>query len=258
MAKKDDSHEFKPALLEIEERPVNPLGRFIFWTVIAVIVISVLWMIIGRVDVVVTARGKVIPAGEVKVLQPLTTGVVKAILVEEGDYVEKDQVLMIIDPSGVEPEFMAMQEKLDYLDLEMKRLQAERAGELFIPPAGFEDQETVREQLAIFKVSVQRFQGQLAAKDMELVQVRQQLASIANTLSHHQFLHNTRKIRYERMEKVREIINRDQLEQAEQEVRESETEILVTGHRMAELQASIERIAEELKLIRKKKNRKES
>ena len=32
---KDDAHEFKPLLTEIEESPINPLGQTIFWLVIS-------------------------------------------------------------------------------------------------------------------------------------------------------------------------------------------------------------------------------
>ena len=66
----DDRHEFKPLLVEIEDRPLNPLGRAVFWIVIAAILFTCLWMFFGRVDVVVTARGKGIPRGEVKIIQP--------------------------------------------------------------------------------------------------------------------------------------------------------------------------------------------
>ena len=34
--KKDDSHEFKPILSEIEEEPESPLGLFTFWTIVVI------------------------------------------------------------------------------------------------------------------------------------------------------------------------------------------------------------------------------
>jgi hemolysin D len=70
--KKQDQHEFKPLLVEIEEEPLNPLGRTIFWGILATILFFALWLVLGKTDVVVTARGKVIPVGETKVIQPLT------------------------------------------------------------------------------------------------------------------------------------------------------------------------------------------
>src|SRR5271170_7233356 len=86
---RDDTHEFKPLLAEIEESPVSPLGRSTFWLVVATVLFAIGWSIIGQVDIVVTGDGKVIPDGEVKVLQPLDTGVVGIISVKEGDYVHK-------------------------------------------------------------------------------------------------------------------------------------------------------------------------
>lgn len=101
--KENDAHEFEPLLAEIEQSPINPIGPTIFWLVIVFIVIASAWMYFGKVDVVVTARGLVIPDGEQKLVQSLDKGVVSSILVKEGDYVEKDQVLTIINPAEHEP-----------------------------------------------------------------------------------------------------------------------------------------------------------
>ena len=101
--KENDAHEFEPLLAEIEQSPINPIGPTIFWLVITFIVIASFWMYFGKVDVVVTARGMVIPDGEQKLVQSLDKGVVSSILVKEGDYVEKDQVLTIINPAEHEP-----------------------------------------------------------------------------------------------------------------------------------------------------------
>ena len=69
--RKDDSHEFKPLLAEIEDEPLNPLGRTIFWIIVIALIFLGGWIWFGKVDVVVSARGKIIPVGEIKILQPL-------------------------------------------------------------------------------------------------------------------------------------------------------------------------------------------
>lgn len=101
--KVDDSHEFKPILAEIEDSPLNPLGNTVFWTIIAFIVIAGLWMYLGKVDIVVTARGLVIPSGEEKVVQSLDKGVVTTLAVKEGDYVTEGQIVAIVTPAEYEP-----------------------------------------------------------------------------------------------------------------------------------------------------------
>ena len=69
--KQDDSHEFKPILAEIEDSPVNPIGNTVFWLIITFMIIVGLWLYIGKVDIVVTARGIIIPTGEEKLIQSL-------------------------------------------------------------------------------------------------------------------------------------------------------------------------------------------
>lgn len=99
-----DAHEFRPLLSEIEEKPLNPIGNTIFWLIISFIVITGLWMYLGKVDIVVTARGIIIPSGEEKVIQPLEKGVVSEIKVKEGDYITKGQTVAIVSPAEYEPE----------------------------------------------------------------------------------------------------------------------------------------------------------
>ena len=101
--KADDSHEFKPILAEIEDSPINPIGNTMFWLIMLFILIAGFWMYFGKVDIVVTARGIVIPTGEEKLVQSLDKGVITTIAVKEGEYVTKDQIVTIITPAEHEP-----------------------------------------------------------------------------------------------------------------------------------------------------------
>ncbi len=103
-SQQDDSHEFKPILAEIEDAPLNPIGNTIFWLVILFMVIAAAWMYFGKVDIVVTARGLIIPSGEEKVVQSLDKGIVTDIYVKEGDYVTEGQTVAIVSPAEHEPE----------------------------------------------------------------------------------------------------------------------------------------------------------
>ena len=114
--KNDDSHEFLPIISEIQEEPINPLGRTTFWIIIVLIFFTILWLFFGKVDIVVTARGKVIPDGEIKIIQPLEIGVVKDIHIKEGDFVRRGQTLIDIDTSVTQPQLQSLQANLDYIN----------------------------------------------------------------------------------------------------------------------------------------------
>jgi hemolysin D len=101
--KADDSHEFKPILAEIEDAPLNPIGNTMFWFIMSFMLIAGLWMYFGKVDIVVTARGLIIPTGEEKLVQSLDKGVVTTLAVKEGDYVTEGQIVAVVSPAEHEP-----------------------------------------------------------------------------------------------------------------------------------------------------------
>src|SRR6202035_5681196 len=82
-----DEMAFLPAALEILDTPASPLGRAIGGTIIGFFCVALIWSITSRVDIVATATGRVIPTGNVKVLQPLESGMVNALRVQDDDHV---------------------------------------------------------------------------------------------------------------------------------------------------------------------------
>ena len=91
--------EFLPAALEIQDSPPSPVGRAVGGTIIAVFLIGILWACIGHIDIVAVAPGKIIPSGYSKVIQPLESGVIRAIHVKDGQAVKKGEVLIELDPT---------------------------------------------------------------------------------------------------------------------------------------------------------------
>ncbi|WP_313955565.1 HlyD family type I secretion periplasmic adaptor subunit [Paraburkholderia sp. BCC1886] len=88
---------FQPAHLELVETPVHPAPR---WAMRMLVILSVLILLIGiagRLDIVVTAKGKLVPNERVKVIQPAITGVVRQILVQDGQRVKEGQALLVLD-----------------------------------------------------------------------------------------------------------------------------------------------------------------
>ncbi|CZE49320.1 HlyD family type I secretion periplasmic adaptor subunit [Campylobacter geochelonis] len=120
----DDSHEFKPLLVEIESSPANPLANFILYTVVAIIVVSILWLVFAKIDIVVSASGKVVPDGEIKILKPIESGIISNILVKEGDKVKANQALILIDPSVSKVNLTTKQDELKALNYSIARLKA--------------------------------------------------------------------------------------------------------------------------------------
>ncbi|MBT3260915.1 HlyD family type I secretion periplasmic adaptor subunit [bacterium] len=162
----DDAHEFKPLLVEIEQKPAAPLGRMIFWLIVFLLAFFILWLWFGKVDIVVTGRGKLVPAGNIKMIQPISNGVVSKILIKEGDFVKKGQVLIEIDPSTTLPELKFLEEKLVKLEVESSRLEAIITHKKFRPNKTKKD--LIQTQTQLYTATLQAFKKQLEIKKLEL------------------------------------------------------------------------------------------
>ncbi|MGB7371159.1 HlyD family type I secretion periplasmic adaptor subunit [Erythrobacter sp.] len=108
-----DEHEFLPAALEIMEKPASPGLRWLMLLTCTLFVLALIWAIVGKVDVVAVASGKTVPAGNVKVIQPMEIGSVRAIHVTNGQFVEKGELLIGLDSTlAVADEALSQQQLL--------------------------------------------------------------------------------------------------------------------------------------------------
>lgn len=98
------AHEsaFLPAALALQETPVSPAPRAAIWLLIGFALLAVLWACFGRIDIVATAQGKIVPNDRVKTLQSLETATVKAIHVNDGQAVKAGDVLIELDATAAD------------------------------------------------------------------------------------------------------------------------------------------------------------
>jgi hemolysin D len=123
---RNTGREFLPAALEIVETPASPAGRTIAGTIILFFAIAIGWSIIGHVDIIATAQGKIVPTGRTKTIQPLEAGVVALINVQDGDKVHAGDVLVELDRTVNEAERKRVAQDLRLSQLDVARLGALR------------------------------------------------------------------------------------------------------------------------------------
>jgi HlyD family secretion protein len=117
--------DFSPAILRLQRQPPSPLPRAILWLLVGLVGGLLLWSIIGKLDIIAVAPGKLVPSSYVKVVQPADAGIIKDILVREGDLVKKDQVLVRMDASLSEADSKQVQTQLRVAQLQLRRIDAE-------------------------------------------------------------------------------------------------------------------------------------
>lgn len=120
--------DFAPAMLTIQERPPSPMPRAVLWTLLVLLSILLLWSLIGKLDIVATAQGKLVPQTYVKIVQPADAGIVREILVKEGDRVHADQVLLRLDTTVSEADTTIVAGEVELRSLQLRRIDAEIFG----------------------------------------------------------------------------------------------------------------------------------
>ncbi|MCF7352552.1 HlyD family type I secretion periplasmic adaptor subunit [Vibrio sp. CK2-1] len=101
--------------------------RIMLWTIVAFFIIAVIWASLTKLDKVTTGTGKVIPSTQMQVIQNLEGGIVKQVLVREGQPVKKGQRLLLIDDTQARSDFQGKASDIANMQADQFRLKAQIA-----------------------------------------------------------------------------------------------------------------------------------
>jgi len=120
-----EAMDFAPGLLSIQESPPARLPRAVMYTVSTLFLILLLWAFFGTLNIIASAEGKLVPLSYVKIVQPADAGIVKEILIREGEKVKAGQVLMRMDSQLAEADSKTIGSELTMRAMQLRRIDAE-------------------------------------------------------------------------------------------------------------------------------------
>jgi HlyD family secretion protein len=121
--------DFAPEILALQERPPSPMPRVVLNVLLVLLAVLLLWSLVGKVDIVASAQGKLVPQTYVKIVQPADSGVVREILVDEGAHVRAGQVLLRMDTTLATADATIAAEELERRRLQLRRIEFEMTGQ---------------------------------------------------------------------------------------------------------------------------------
>jgi hemolysin D len=119
-----DAFSFLPAAMEVVERPVSPTLRWTARLMLIGLVATLTWITFGKVDIVASVNGRLVPIDRVKLIQPAEAGVIRAILVRDGARVRAGQTLVELDPTVSGAERIQAAKALETAELDTARARA--------------------------------------------------------------------------------------------------------------------------------------
>lgn len=169
----------------VVERVGQPQWRL--WDKRALIVLGliILWTLVARIDRVVTAPAKVIPIDKVKVVQHLEGGIVKELVVKEGQKVKAGDPLLVLDLATVGVNGMELTTRMAAMNLSKARLKAESSGAEFILPSKIDQKlsASANAELNTFFARRSENRSAIAAIEGQLVQAKQRVGELRARLT---------------------------------------------------------------------------
>lgn len=152
MPKQSDFSEFLPNMILAMERPPSFYARLVSVLVMLFVAVTLLWLYFAKVDIIVTAQGKVVPSGKIKLVQAADSGIVRNIFVRDGQPVKAGDVLIEFDSTVSDADSDQLLSRLNQARLTMQRHRI-ALGEEVTLGEGVGDQSMVSSERAILETS---------------------------------------------------------------------------------------------------------
>lgn len=170
--------EYMSDLRGAMSRRPGVMANLLLLAIIAFFAIAVLWADHAEIEQVSTGDGRVMPSGDVQVVQNLEGGIVSELNIREGDRVSAGQVLMHLDDTRFSSELLENRMKFFGLQAAVARLEGEIAGtELSFPSELLKKfPDFVRGERELYASRADELNSAVARLDARLVQQRQEIA----------------------------------------------------------------------------------
>jgi len=150
-----------------------PKQRFVLWLMAGLVAFAAAALAILKVDIVVSANGKIVTSDSEIVIQPVEMSVVRSVAVKMGQQVKAGEVLATLDPTFTKADQDELAAKLRTLDATFNRIDAEIAGRDYDPPTPNPDELTQRD---VFRKRHDEYAAKLAAAEHKVEQSKSDLA----------------------------------------------------------------------------------
>jgi hemolysin D len=116
--------EFYPPNLALMHKGLTPLPHASVWIIIVLFICALLWSYFGKIDVTVSANGKVIPSSKTKIIQAISTANIIKINVHDGKHVKYGDILLELDATQIKTQIEQIKQQIVLNELQKLRSKA--------------------------------------------------------------------------------------------------------------------------------------
>jgi len=230
-------------LLQLRQRArvflagLSPQGAFVLLVLVSG-TLALLWSVLASLDVIVRTEGRVIPAGRSQIIQHLEGGIVRAVLVQEGQAVQAGQTLVELSDIQARSSLGQDRTKVAALRGREARLLAELNGlDAIVFPADLTDPDVLRAESDAWRARHARLGEEVRVRRNQGAQKR---GEIDESISRRKNLMAEQEVAQEQLRMIEGLKRKGAA--SEMEVLDNRSRLQRIGSQIAEAEAAIPRL----------------
>ena len=157
------------------------IQRLLLRVIVVFLFVALTWAYFAEIDEFTRGQGRIVPSGDVQIVQNLEGGILAKMLVSEGDIVESNQPLLLLDDTIFSSTLRERSLQITQLEAKAARLQAEADSGSFNEEwrkLGKSDDDPLAEnERTLYETGLSEFKSRLEALNQKVEQKKQELAS---------------------------------------------------------------------------------
>ena len=176
-AQEQENIDFMPPHIAAHHRKPERKVSILMGAVILFCITFIIWANWAELDEIARGEGKIIPSSSVQKISNLEGGIIQELLVKEGQIVQKDQILMRIDPTIADAHLKEGRDNYYRYLADVERLKSLTEGRDFIVPEEVERNapQAADEARERYKARKERLANEINISQKELDQKTQEL-----------------------------------------------------------------------------------
>ena len=224
-------------------RPATSAMLMLF-SIIALVIFGIIWAAVSEVEQRTRGEGQVVPTQEIQVVQSKEGGIIAEILVEEGEQVKKDQVLLRLSDIEASSEGRGTEARSLSLRAKKARLESESTGKEFVMPQDIIEKspQVAATERSLYESRQKELQNSYAILDDRISKASAELSEVGSQINS---LYQSKKLLQQELTLTREMVAKravPKLEQLrlEREVQDLSGQINSLSEKKKGLEAEVE------------------
>ncbi len=155
--------------------------RLLLRVIVVFVLVAITWAYFAEIDEFTRGQGRIVPSGDVQVVQNLEGGILADLFVAEGDVVERNQPLLLMDDTIFSSTLRERSLQITQFQAKVARLQAEaddsNFDEEWIRLGKQLDDPLAHNERQLYKSGLSEFKSHLSALNQKVEQKKQELSS---------------------------------------------------------------------------------